>query len=646
MAAVMFMLHVVVVTWSAASAQSQCHMISCMETNKHGNGNVLDVINMTKKSNNTAAAEACCQACQSHAECSAWTLNSGICRVKSGDWVLAKAGGCSTWSGTKAAVPTTTEAPIPTPKPVPYPPNVKNVLMILVDDLRPELGIYGHNTTVTPNIDKLGSEGTVFTRAYVQFAFCAPSRNSFMTGRRPDRTTCFNFVDHFREASIGKTWMSLPEYFKSHEILTLGAGKLFHPMLPPYNDAPASWSYGDASDPNKLNLPYVNPGDTPLEPFVTVPPGLSGCTETEAIIEGDGHWCNYNMTILEQKGLGTQPLWDQVIMNATVHHIHKAKENGRPFFIGCGFHRPHLPFAAPSEFYDAVAPASETKPPKYDRPPTGSPMAAWHPGGFGGDYNNSVPPKQASVFRRAYYAAVSYTDHNVGLVLQALEDTGLSNSTVVIFMGDHGWQLGEMNEWRKMTNWELGVRVPLIVRAPWIATSVGVKSNVIVEAVSIFQTLADLAGLPPPESGVSLPAQNVQGSSFGYVLRGIKPNATQNVYAFSQFPKIVAFFKGYGNQPWDPCTKCNLSTWDYMGYSVRNDRWRYTEWFLWNKTAHLPIWGAFGAGGGAELYDHLFDYGADMDVATDKVNLVEEPQYAQVVANLSKVLKDHFQSDH
>lgn len=212
-------------------------------------------------------------------------------------------------------------------------------------------------------------------------------------------------------------------------------------------------------------------------------------------------------------------------------------------------------------------------------------------------------------------------------------------------------KLGEMNEWRKMTNWELGVRVPLILRAPWLAKSVGVKSNVIVEAVDLFQTIVDLAGLPAPESGANgYPAQNVQGKSFANVLRDPQAaalaTAGNTTYAFSQFAKQVKEYGPYGKQPWDPCTKCLRNQWAYMGFSVRNDRWRYTEWFAWDKQREVADWGNFSVGGGPELYDHQGDYGADMDVATDKVNLAHSPKYSSIVAELSEVLKNHFLNDH
>ena len=156
--------------------------------------------------------------------------------------------------------------------------------------------------------------------------------------------------------------------------------------------------------------------------------------------------------------LGDRPLADQKITDATLEHLRRAAADParRPFFIAMGLHKPHLPFASPSEFHDMQLPIEQIMPPKHDKVPLGSPPAAWHPGGFGVPactYNTSVLPDQAAVYRRAYYAAVSYTDALVGEALAELDRLNLTSNTIVSFLGDHGWQLGEMDEWRKMTNW-------------------------------------------------------------------------------------------------------------------------------------------------------------------------------------------------
>eukprot|EP00041_Stephanoeca_diplocostata_P030388 m.918672 g.918672 ORF g.918672 m.918672 type:complete len:330 (-) comp23744_c3_seq23:46-1035(-) len=287
--------------------------------------------------------------------------------------------------------------------------------------------------------------------------------------------------------------------------------------------------------------------------FSTPPPGyidtaaLTGCSNKsgEAIAGDMQHWCSYNMTRLKEvyPDYGEYPLFDQQIVQATVKHLHAVAATKKPFFIACGLHRPHLPFAVPSEFHDILPPTEDIRPPKYNRPPEGSPYAAWHPGGFGKPvctYNVSVPQEQTKAYRKAYYAAVSFMDSNVGVVLDTLDALDLTSSTLTVFMGDHGWQLGEMDEWRKMTNWELGVRVPLIIRCPWKPHSQGVKTPALVEAVDLFQTITTLVGFPDPTvGGDGFPVQDLQGNSLAPYFDDppTKGPGSIKTEAYSQFPK-------------------------------------------------------------------------------------------------------------
>ena len=178
------------------------------------------------KTFSTNSSDACCASCFSTPACDSWTLcgGDGMCRIKKNGVANPQKGSSST-SGTRVVAPT--PAPIPTPAPTqpptpaprPAPHNVRNVLLIIVDDLRPNIGAYGHSFMRTPNLDSFARDALLFQRAYVQYSFCAPSRNSFMTGRRPDATRVFNFVDHFRNTT-GATWRSMPQYFKENGFLT------------------------------------------------------------------------------------------------------------------------------------------------------------------------------------------------------------------------------------------------------------------------------------------------------------------------------------------------------------------------------------------------------------------------------------------
>ena len=218
----------------------------------------------------------------------------------------------------------------------------KNVLYIVVDDLRPDLEPYGQGYVHTPNIAALANKSLIFDRAYCQFAFCAPSRNSFMTGRRPDATECWNFIDNFRETT-GQNWISMPEYFKHNGYFSSGVGKLYHPDLPPNGDPP-SWS--DVAD-----YPYDNP--KPLH-----------CPNNTA-------WCSldpktYNFSDIETLDEGLRRM------------RYAAKNLSQPFFLGVGFHKPHLPFRSPTGFIEMYPPAENISVAQDKAFPKGAPTIAWN----------------------------------------------------------------------------------------------------------------------------------------------------------------------------------------------------------------------------------------------------------------------------
>ena len=548
---------------------------------------------------------------------------------------------CSSVSG---VVPGHSPPPPPSPEPSPSPPaplppapkgGYKNVLFIPVDDLRPEVGAYGHAYMKTPHLDQLAAEGTIFTRAYVQYSFCGPSRNSFMTGRRPDATKAFSFMNHFREEGAGQTWKSMPQWFKENGFFTTGAGKLFHPGLPPNFDAPLSWQkfvYPGSCTGATNGWPVLDPKVAPMVHCID-----AGSCESKAVTGGDSnHWCSFNPKKV------TTPIEDELVLSEGIALLREAAEGlkedpPRPFFLGVGFHKPHMPFYFPDEYGD-LYPIDTVLPPLHPNPPEGMPLVAWHEGNFG---NNTWghPAQDSTTFRRAYYSAVSYTDYHIGMMLAELDTLGLKETTVVAVMGDHGWQLGEMNEWRKMSNFELGVRVPLIIRTPWLPNSVGVKMNALAEAVDLFPTFSALAGLP------ALPSdQTLQGSSLVPLL--VEPGNTSHYkqYAFSQFAKALMFSSELQKQVgWNVCTTCKHNTIDFMGYSIRDDNWRYTLWLNWNKTATLPLWDSVE---GEELYNHTGDYGASMDAATPVRNQASDQGLQAVKAVLKAALITQFKGDH
>eukprot|EP00756_Hemistasia_phaeocysticola_P024699 Hpha_TRINITY_DN15963_c0_g5::TRINITY_DN15963_c0_g5_i1::g.74487::m.74487/K01136/IDS; iduronate 2-sulfatase len=503
---------------------------------------------------------------------------------------------------------------------------LRNILFIAVDDLRPEASAYGHEYMKTPNIDALAKESTLFQRAYVQYSFCAPSRNSFMTGRRPDRTQCWSFTNHFRQ--VGPEWVSMPQYFRENGYFTVGTGKLYHKGLPPSFDAPKSWDHftysGDCNGTTN-GYPVLEPNVT----NVKCPPATTNCKHPGEL-EGKADFCALNTSQLEY------PLEDEITVQTAWDYMTQAKASGKPFFLGVGFHKPHLPWYYPIEFNDTYPPADQIALAEHPDVPSGMPKCAWHEAGFGEKWNKSAPADMARAYRRAYYSAVSYTDYNIGRVLKRLKDLELDGNTTVAMMGDHGWQLGEMNLWKKMTNFELGVRVPLIIRAPWITTSVGATTAAFAEAVDLYPTFVELSGLPPVPA-----SEGLEGSSLVGVLQA--PGEEGKDYAFSQFAKQnVKSTELHKTEAWGVCTECSHSDIDVMGYSIRSDNWRYTEWVGWDKEKLLPQWTTVK---GVELYNHTGDYGTSIDRATPTVNLHKDPSLESVVTKLQGALHQHFNND-
>jgi hypothetical protein len=318
----------------------------------------------------TTANEAeCCCACANTHNCNGWTSHPphGACYLK-------------TNAGPDTAVKSTAVSglmppPPPYKPPYPTPAGAKSVLFLAVDDMRPSLGAYNFTLpgqpTHSPNIDRLAAEGTLFTRAYVQYSYCSPSRNSFMTGRRPDTTKVWEFVDHFREVGVGSDWTSMPQYFKQFGYLVLGAGKLYHPSSDKENigmdfmDYPASWS---------PDHPYYFPKDS------TEGLNCSSQGPDPAPPHSPGHnfvWCSLDLP-KEASVLFDQKVRDQCVRNLE-SAANMSKEASRPFFIGCGFHKPHAPYYAPREFYDRL-PAHQYVPLPLDPfAPVGMPEVAWHP---------------------------------------------------------------------------------------------------------------------------------------------------------------------------------------------------------------------------------------------------------------------------
>ena len=356
-----------------------------------------------------------------------------------------------------------------------------NVLFIVVDDMRPNIGAFNFSLAHTPHMYALAASGLAFRRAYVQYAFCAPSRNSFMSGRRPDTTRVWNFDDHFREAGVGDGWRSLPEYFKSHGFFTAGSGKLFHPGVPPNNDWPRSWSpTGTYYSPECMpeggggnSGRFCNDSHAPSGRTQTAPSGAFACVSQDPPGE---HTKTAGYTLCpantsKDEARFEYQLEDQRIAGSCLDQLEQgaaavAAGAAKGFFVGCGFHKPHVPWVFPTEFLEEFPADLADIPLASDTgAPAGMPDAAWHyPAdvhGFNINFNGTCNETRSRNFRRGYYAAVAYTDYNIGKLLARLDALNLAATTAVVVFGDHGWQLGEHDTWAKMTKWVAQRRVPV-----------------------------------------------------------------------------------------------------------------------------------------------------------------------------------------
>ncbi|XP_046579959.1 iduronate 2-sulfatase-like [Haliotis rubra] len=475
-----------------------------------------------------------------------------------------------------------------------------NVLFLVADDMRPELTIFEgkdfpspvHPPIHSPNIDALARKSLLLKRAYVQQAVCSPSRSSLLTGRRPDTTHVYDLQAYWRD--VGGNFTTIPQYFKEHGYRTIGSGKVFHPgHASNYND-PISWT----------------------EPYFEV----GGQANKFAIKEHDT-WLNVPMDLLKNNSLQDTQNADYAI-NMIRQAAPQARSGERPFFIAQGFHKPHLPFLAPQMFFDMYPESSINLPPN-PYAPDKMPVIAWsnyselrqfvdieklH---ISGDINTTLPNDVILGLRRAYYSALSYTDYELGRLIQELENQGLDNNTIISFWGDHGWQLGEHGEWCKHTDFDIATHAPMMVHVPGL-TDKGIVTEELTEFVDLFPTLVEAAGLPPinlcPENSTNVLVCTEGTSLIPLITNPASPNWKKAV--FSQYPR-------------------NEYNGDQMGYSMTTDHYRYTEWVKFNlQPVYKPDWTQVF---GVELYDHYGD-------PQENKNLAYDSAYSALVAQFSKQL--------
>ena len=461
----------------------------------------------------------------------------------------------------------------------------KNVLFLVADDLRVQLGSYNgkdfaspiHPKMYTPNLDKLASKSLVLKRAYVQQAVCSPSRTSVLTGRRPDTTHIYDLKHYWR--NVTGNFTTIPQYFKNRGYTSIGMGKIFHPGEASGHDDPVSWS-----------SPYFHSQKT--------------------------HWeTNRSSWIaVPDAQLKTTPLVDKQIADHAISTLQQvaqaAKSRHHPFFIAVGFHRPHLPWVFPASMLQHYPEHSIHLP---DNPyaPVNMPDIAWTNYGelrnfhdiqslhATGNINTTLPDKNVLELRRAYYSSVSWMDVQVGRIIDELERLNLADNTIISFLGDHGYQLGEHGEWCKHTNFEIATHAPMMIRVPGMTDS-GIITEKLTEFVDLFPTLVEAAGLQSlqvcPDNSKHIHTCR-EGSSLMPLIRN--PNAPWKNASFSQWP---------AHEP-------GIGAHRAMGYTMKTDGYRYTEWakFQYEPT-YKPDWRTLY---GVELYDHQKDPEENNNVADD-----------------------------
>ena len=384
----------------------------------------------------------------------------------------------------------------------------KNVLFIVVDDLRPELGCYGSEAVITPNIDRLASESVVFQRAYCNVPVSGASRSSLLTGAYPDISKG-RFVD-------AETWsqkdlpgvVTLPQAFKNAGYYTMSVGKVFHHFM----DRTDSWSEnpwivspasGDWALYNKWNVWKNEIPENELHPKSHRGPYCEGADAPESCYE------------------------DNMIANKAVAELGRLKDKDQPFFLAVGFRKPHLPFIAPKKYWDLYKREeikiadnryrSENLPEQVQS--SREIFQYTH-------VDNTSDVNFHREARHAYYACVSFIDAQVGIVLDELKRLGLDENTIVVLFGDHGWHLGEHDFWGKHTLFNQATHAPFMVSCPGGARG---NSQSIVEFVDIYPSLCEACHVSKPN--------HLQGRSFLPILKN--PKKKHRDYAFIQWGKGV-----------------------------------------------------------------------------------------------------------
>jgi iduronate 2-sulfatase len=459
-----------------------------------------------------------------------------------------------------------------------------NVLLILVDDLKPALGCYGDPLAITPNIDRLASNGLRFESAYCNQSVCAPSRNNLLLGSRSTSIGIYGLGRHFRD--VLPEAVTMPQYFSQNGWLAACMGKVLHTGhgnhddvhswdVPTYLDKVVEYLKPESTEGGQLTREEAYFTNQKLDQIRSLPKGYAW---ESAEVEDDAYA-------------------DGRIAGKVIERLkfHQSNPNS-PFFIMAGFVKPHLPFTAPQKYWDMHDPNDFSIAPDQFAPES-APVFA---GKRGGEIVNYAPLNVENIKGRSiqrkllhgYYAAASYADAQIGKVLDALDELQLSDNTIVVLWGDHGWHLGDHGYWTKHTNYEQANRIPIIIRAPGFTTP-GSSTQQLAETVDLFPTVADLAGLRRPKG-----PQPMDGVSLIPVLKN--PSVSVRDHAYHCYPR--------GKR---------------IGRAIRTDRYRLIEWKQPGASIETAVY---------ELYDYSEDPGETRNLAQAR---------PEAVAELKKILARH-----
>lgn len=414
-----------------------------------------------------------------------------------------------------------------------------NVLLLLVDDLKPTLGCYGDEVAVSPNIDRLAEMGTRFELAYCNQAVCMASRYNLLLGSRSTSTGFYSFGTEFRE--VYPDAVTLPQHFRNNGYVAHSMGKVFH------------IGHGNTNDDASWSVPHLK--DKVIE-YLVPESNHRQLTREEALFTNE---FSRPIRSLPRGAAWESPdVLDEAYADGRIatHAVDRLRELAadpdQPFFLAVGFVRPHLPFSAPKKYWDMYD-RDKLPMPEFEDPPEGAPAYA---GKRGGEINAFKPvPTGNGIYEddlkrdliHGYYASVSYMDTQLGRVLDEVEKLGLDENTIIVLWGDHGWHLGDHGTWTKHTNYEQANRIPIIAYAPGV-TKAGSSPRQIAETVDLYTTLSSLAGLPEPKG-----PQPIDGVDLTPALAD--PNAKVDEYAYHAYNKRGNF-----------------------GRAIRTERYRMVEW--------------------------------------------------------------------